>query len=63
MLDWNIIKEKKLHNSILRIYELPTGAFYVIESSNENIILARFHFYWSEALHDFNRIRRKRIDE
>lgn len=58
MLDWKVIKEKQFRNSTLRIYELPTGAFYVIESDNEDIIQARFHFFWLEALHDFNRIRK-----
>lgn len=62
MLEWKIIKEKKIHNSILRIYELPTGAFYVIESHNEDIVLARFHFYWSECLHDFNRLKKEIIE-
>jgi hypothetical protein len=62
MLDWKIIKEKQLRYSTLRIYELPTGAFYVIESDNDDIIQARFHFLWSEALHDFNRIRKLRIN-
>ena len=59
MLEWKIRKSKKLGKNTLYIFELPTGCYYVIEyDENENIIQARFHHFWIDSLHDFNKIRK-----
>lgn len=59
--EYKIIKEKHWLERWIRIYQTETGAFLVLEESeNEDIISASFHFFWKEALKDFN--RRKRDD-
>lgn len=63
MLDWKVRKKKQVKDKYLYIFELPTGNYYLVEfNKNEDILLARFHFYWSECLHDFNRLRKEIIE-
>lgn len=60
--EYKIIKEKHWRNRWIRIYQNETGAFLVLEEDDkdETIISASFHFFWKEALKEFN--RRKRDD-
>ena len=60
--EYKIVKEKYWIDRWIRIYQTETGAFLVLEESDadECIISASFHFFWKEALKEFN--KRKKDD-
>lgn len=48
-----------MNNKKFIIYELPTKWYYFIIMENDEIIEARLHFLFIDALHDYNKTRRK----
>lgn len=55
MLEYRTLKEKHWCGIWLRVYQNPTGAFLVVrEDDDGNILGASFHWFWNDALREFN---------
>lgn len=48
-----------MSNKKFILYELPTGWYYFVVMKDNEIIEARIHHNYSDALHDYNETRRK----
>lgn len=46
-------------NRWITIYENPVKAFLVVEENDDgNILSSSFHFFWKDALREFNKIKK-----
>lgn len=53
------MKQKVLNGKKFIIYELPTKWYYFIVMKDDEVIEARIHYNYSDALHNYNETRKK----